>query len=561
MTFVWPQALLAPALIPLGFLGCAPSTGGSPESRGIRGRRGVRARRPPGPPAAATAARTPPVVARAPAAASPGSCSWPDSRVWSSRSPGRRARSTCRARRARSSSPSTSRAAWPPPTSQPTRMEAAAAAADFVQRQPAERRRSASSPSAIRGIAVQQPTNDQAAVLAAIDRLTPAARDVARTRHRRVADRHRAAAAGPTVDYYTNRRPSRRLPDARPGRPHAPAVIVLLTDGENNGGPTRSSPPRPRPTVACGSTPSGSAARAARPSTSTASRSTPSSTPRRSSRSPTVTGGTYYAADDADDARRDLRPDRHGARGRSRRTIELTALFAAAGLALLLARRLLSLAWLGRSAVTFLWPGSCSSSLLVPLLMVGVYVWALRRRRPTGVRYSSLSLSTRRGRARRAATPPAVRAVRRALAALVLASAGRSRSRASRQPDHDHPGHGRVGQHVLGRHRARPGSSRPRPRPPLHRAPGSEHPDRDRRVQRLRPDRPGPDQRHGRLLGALREPDDRSPDGDRAAGSWPPSTPSPRSTRRSSPAPATAGPASSRRPSRPARTRRTSSSP
>ena len=63
---------------------------------------------------------------------------------------------------------------------QPTRMAAAiAAATDFVQRQP---------PSVVigvvafsdSGIAVQQPTNDQATVLAAIERLDAAARDLAR---------------------------------------------------------------------------------------------------------------------------------------------------------------------------------------------------------------------------------------------------------------------------------------------------------------------------------------------------------------------------------------------
>jgi Ca-activated chloride channel family protein len=41
--------------------------------------------------------------------------------------------------------------------------------------------------------------------------------------------------------------------------------------------------------------------------------------------------------------------------------------------------------------MTFLWPGLLLLLAAVPLL-VGVYVWSLRRRRPTGVRYSSLSL-------------------------------------------------------------------------------------------------------------------------------------------------------------------------
>ena len=41
--------------------------------------------------------------------------------------------------------------------------------------------------------------------------------------------------------------------------------------------------------------------------------------------------------------------------------------------------------------MTFLWPGLLVLLGLLPLL-VGVYVWSLRRRRPTGARYSSLSL-------------------------------------------------------------------------------------------------------------------------------------------------------------------------
>ena len=39
----------------------------------------------------------------------------------------------------------------------------------------------------------------------------------------------------------------------------------------------------------------------------------------------------------------------------------------------------------------FLWPGFLALLLIVPA-MIGIYVWTLRRRRPSGVRYSSLSL-------------------------------------------------------------------------------------------------------------------------------------------------------------------------
>ena len=124
---------------------------------------------------------------------------------------------------------------------QPTRIAAAKVAAkDFVARQP----RSitvgvvAFSDS---GVSVQQPTNDQAAVIAAIDRLAPA-------RGTSVAGGILAslkviaiAEAGPYAnDYYTNASPSptaASTPTPVPAGTHAPAAIVLLSDGENNESP------------------------------------------------------------------------------------------------------------------------------------------------------------------------------------------------------------------------------------------------------------------------------------------------------------------------------------
>jgi Ca-activated chloride channel family protein len=124
---------------------------------------------------------------------------------------------------------------------QPTRIDAAKAAAkDFVARQP----RSitigvvAFSDS---GISVQQPTNDQATVVAAIDRLTP-------ERGTSVAEGILAslkviaiAEAGPYAnDYYTNASPAPTAtptPTPVPAGTHAPAAIVLLSDGENNESP------------------------------------------------------------------------------------------------------------------------------------------------------------------------------------------------------------------------------------------------------------------------------------------------------------------------------------
>ena len=126
---------------------------------------------------------------------------------------------------------------------QPTRIAAAKVAAkDFVARQP----RSitvgvvAFSDS---GVSVQQPTNDQATVIAAIDRLTP-------QRGTSVAGGILAslkviaiAEAGPYAnDYYTNSTAGPAAtptptPTPVPAGTHAPAAIVLLSDGENNENP------------------------------------------------------------------------------------------------------------------------------------------------------------------------------------------------------------------------------------------------------------------------------------------------------------------------------------
>ncbi|MFL5757452.1 MAG: VWA domain-containing protein [Chloroflexota bacterium] len=74
--------------------------------------------------------------------------------------------------------------------------------------------------------------------------------------------------------------------------------------------------------------------------------------------------------------------------------------------------------------MSFLWPGLLALLLIVPAL-VALYVWAIRRRRPSGIRYSSLAL------VRDAA--PRVSPVRRhlpfALFALALASLGVALSR------------------------------------------------------------------------------------------------------------------------------------
>jgi Ca-activated chloride channel family protein len=120
----------------------------------------------------------------------------------------------------------------------PSRIEAAKVAAkDFVARQPVsiEIGVVAFSDS---GISVQSPTNDRATVVSAIDRLTP-------QRGTSVAGGIAAslkaiaiAEAGPYANnYYSNRSadPSpTATPTPMPSGLHAPAVIILLSDGENN---------------------------------------------------------------------------------------------------------------------------------------------------------------------------------------------------------------------------------------------------------------------------------------------------------------------------------------
>jgi Ca-activated chloride channel homolog len=127
----------------------------------------------------------------------------------------------------------------------PTRMAAAKAAAkDFVARQPSGVTIGVVAFSDS-GISVQQPSNDQAEVLAAIDRLTP-------ERGTSLAEGILAslkviavAEAGPYAnDYYTNTSPApspAATPTPVPAGTHAPAAIVLLSDGENNENPDPSS--------------------------------------------------------------------------------------------------------------------------------------------------------------------------------------------------------------------------------------------------------------------------------------------------------------------------------
>ena len=120
----------------------------------------------------------------------------------------------------------------------PTRMDAAKAAAkSFVERQP---------PGVVigvvafssAGLSVQRPTSDQAAVLAAIDRLTPEQGTSLGQGILTSLNAIATAEGNDTSGYYTNRSPS-PTPEPTPVPPgyHAPAAIVLVSDGENTDRP------------------------------------------------------------------------------------------------------------------------------------------------------------------------------------------------------------------------------------------------------------------------------------------------------------------------------------
>jgi Ca-activated chloride channel family protein len=120
---------------------------------------------------------------------------------------------------------------------QPTRMEAAKAAAlDFVGRQPSTIQIGVVAFSDS-GFAVQPPTSEQEAILAAINRLGPErgtslAHGIQASLNTIFADEEQ----GPRL--YSNLAPSSApTPTPLPVGTYAPAVIVLLTDGENTSPP------------------------------------------------------------------------------------------------------------------------------------------------------------------------------------------------------------------------------------------------------------------------------------------------------------------------------------
>ena len=119
----------------------------------------------------------------------------------------------------------------------PTRMEAAKTAArDFVQRQPLSVQIGVVAFSDS-GFTVQVPSNDKDAILAAINRLTPQ-RGTSLANGMLASLNTIAAGEGQAPHLYSNLTPSPTpSPTPVPKGTYTSAVIVLLTDGENNESP------------------------------------------------------------------------------------------------------------------------------------------------------------------------------------------------------------------------------------------------------------------------------------------------------------------------------------
>jgi Ca-activated chloride channel family protein len=120
----------------------------------------------------------------------------------------------------------------------PTRMEAAKVAARaFVQRQPPSVQIGVVSFSD-GGLAVQPPTNDQAQILAAINRLAPTRGTSLSSGILASLNAIATANGRQAPSLYTNRTPApTAVPTAVPKGTYTPAAIVLLTDGENTAPP------------------------------------------------------------------------------------------------------------------------------------------------------------------------------------------------------------------------------------------------------------------------------------------------------------------------------------
>ena len=233
----------------------------------------------------------------------------------------------------------------------PTRMEAARVAAkDFVARQPSGVTVGVVAFSDS-GVSIQMPTDDQAAVDAAIDRLAPQRGTSLGQGIIASLNVIAQAEAGPGAnDYYSNQSPA-PSPTATPtpvaSGTHDSAVIVLLSDGENNESPDPLAAAQTAAdrgvriyTVGVGS----SAGTSVTVSGFQVHTQLDQATLQGISQ---VTGGSYYSAADSQQLR-SIYDNLDTQLVIQPQMTEITALFAGLSLVLLIAGGLTSLAWLGR---------------------------------------------------------------------------------------------------------------------------------------------------------------------------------------------------------------------
>jgi Ca-activated chloride channel homolog len=230
----------------------------------------------------------------------------------------------------------------------PTRMAAAKAATTaFVQAQPAGVVIGVVAFSDA-GLSVQAPTNDQGAVLSAINRLQPERGTSLGQGILASLSAIEAAENPPPIDYYSSRSPAPTAsPAPVPAGSDSSAVIILLTDGENT------QPPDPA-TAAQAAADRGVKIDTVGIGTAAGTTLTvggfkvhtqlDAATLQEVAQ---VTGGAYFPADSAQQLT-DVYADLGSRLVVKPQTIEVTAIFAGGGTLLLLLGALSSLLWLGR---------------------------------------------------------------------------------------------------------------------------------------------------------------------------------------------------------------------
>jgi Ca-activated chloride channel family protein len=233
----------------------------------------------------------------------------------------------------------------------PTRMDAAKAAAkDFVAKQPSGITIGVVAFSDS-GVSVQPPTDDRDAVDAAIDRLAPQRGTSLAGGILASLKVIAAAEAGPySNNYYSNQSPAGTTaptPTSVPSGTHAPAAIVLLSDGENNESPDPATAAQSAAsagvriyTVGIGS-PGGTTVTVDGFQLHT---QLDEATLQQISQ---LTGGTYYGATDTQQLR-SIYDNLDTQMVIQPQLIEITALLAGISLLLILAGAGASLLWLGR---------------------------------------------------------------------------------------------------------------------------------------------------------------------------------------------------------------------